>query len=215
MRWYNGLATVYHVPQTVTHRHEAGLMDTIGVIHGRFQVLHNDHLAYLLAAKARCEHLVVGITNPDPLLTREDAADPRRAKPTSNPLTYFERYVMVQAALRGAKVGNESFSVVPFPINIPELYRYYVPMDAVFFMTICDEWGRRKFDLLTAQGLKVEVMWERSPESKGLTGAQVRNRMIAGEPWEHLVPTSTADLVKRWGLEDRLRELGRDKDAVA
>ncbi len=175
-------------------------MDTIGVIHGRFQVLHNDHLAYLLAAKARCEHLVVGITNPDPFLTREDAADARRAKPTSNPLTYFERYVMVRAALLGASVGSESFSVVPFPINIPELYRYYVPMDAVFFMTICDEWGRRKFELLTAQGLKVEVMWERSPETKGLTGAQVRHRIIAGEPWEHLVPTRYLPISSRNGV---------------
>ncbi len=153
-------------------------------------------------------HLVVGITNPDPLLTREDAADARRAKPTSNPLTYFERYVMVRAALLEAGVVGEAFSVVPFPINIPELYRYYVPMDAVFFMTICDEWGRRKFDLLTAQGLKVEVMWERSPDTKGLTGAQVRRCIISGEPWEHLVPTSTANLVKKWGLKRRLEQLG-------
>jgi len=36
-----------------------------GVVHGRFQVLHNDHVKYLLAGKARCRHLVVGITNPD------------------------------------------------------------------------------------------------------------------------------------------------------
>ena len=43
-------------------------MHKIGVIHGRFQLLHNDHLKYLLAGKKRCEHLVVGITNPDPAL---------------------------------------------------------------------------------------------------------------------------------------------------
>jgi nicotinamide-nucleotide adenylyltransferase len=38
----------------------------LGVIHGRFQVLHNDHLRYILAGKELCRHLVVGITNPDP-----------------------------------------------------------------------------------------------------------------------------------------------------
>ncbi len=48
---------------------------TFGVIHGRFQILHNDHMRYLLAGKERCEHLVVGITNPDPTLVREDAAE--------------------------------------------------------------------------------------------------------------------------------------------
>jgi D-arabinose 5-phosphate isomerase GutQ len=37
----------------------------VGVIHGRFQILHNDHLKYLLAGKDLCRHLVIGITNPD------------------------------------------------------------------------------------------------------------------------------------------------------
>jgi glycerol-3-phosphate cytidylyltransferase-like family protein len=31
----------------------------VGVIHGRFQVLHNDHLKYLLLGKALFKHLVV------------------------------------------------------------------------------------------------------------------------------------------------------------
>jgi hypothetical protein len=98
-------------------------MHKLGVIHGRFQVLHNDHLRYLLAGKARCEHLVVGITNPDPILSREDDADPRRSTSMANPLTYFERYTMAKAVLIGEGVADDAFSVVPFPINIPELYR--------------------------------------------------------------------------------------------
>ena len=81
----------------------------VGVIHGRFQVLHNDHLKYLLAGKVRCKHLVVGITNPDPTLTREDSADPKRTRLISNPLTYFERYTMVGAALVEAGVSPRGF----------------------------------------------------------------------------------------------------------
>ena len=71
----------------------------VGVIHGRFQVLHNDHLRYLLAGKDLCRHLVVGITNPDPSLTREESADPHRSRPEANPLTYYERQALVRAAL--------------------------------------------------------------------------------------------------------------------
>ena len=48
------------------------MIEKTGVINGRLQVLHNDHLKYLLAGKKRCDHLVVGITNPDPTLTRKD-----------------------------------------------------------------------------------------------------------------------------------------------
>lgn len=180
-------------------------MTDFGVIHGRFQVLHNDHLKYLLAGKARCRHLVVGITNPDPILTKDDSTDPQRSDPTSNPLTFFERYQLVQASLEEANIVHEDFSVVPFPINFPDLYGYYVPLDAVFYLTIYDQWGRRKLDMFKSLGLKTEVMWEKRPDEKGLTGAQVRKLMALDESWEHLVPPSTARLLKLWKIPDRLR----------
>jgi hypothetical protein len=176
-----------------------------GVIHGRFQPLHNDHLTYLLAGKSRCQHLVVGITNPDPSSTREDPADPNRSKPSENPLTYYERYVMVRAVLIEAGVPWSSFSVVPLPINIPELYPCYVPIDAVFFLTIYDPWGTRKLRMLQSLGLRTEVMWERGPEQKGITAAEVRRRMTCDEPWEHLVPNAAVGLLKRWQIPERLK----------
>jgi len=178
-----------------------------GVIHGRFQVLHNDHLTYLLAGKARCRHMVVGVTNPDPLLTREDPADPSRHKPASNPLTYFERYIMVRRVLLEAGLSWEDFSIVPFPINHPELYRHYVPLDATFYLTIYDAWGVRKLEQFRALGLKTEVLWERPPHKKGLTAEAIRQAMIRGEPWKHRVPKATAELMEGWGIAERLREL--------
>jgi nicotinamide-nucleotide adenylyltransferase len=176
-----------------------------GVIHGRFQVLHNDHLKYLLAGKARCRHLVVGITNPDPTLTRAEAADPGRDRPGANPLSYFERYMLVRRSVVEAGLAYEDFSIVPFPVNCPELYRYYVPSDATFFLTIYDEWGRAKLERFRAQGLRVEVLWERPLEEKGLISAEIRRRMAAGEPWELLVPPDTVGLLKAWGIPARLR----------
>ncbi|MFH0824440.1 MAG: nicotinate-nucleotide adenylyltransferase [Pseudomonadota bacterium] len=177
----------------------------LGVIHGRFQILHNDHLEYLLAGKARCNHLVVGITNPDPSLTRDDPADSPRSRLSANPLTYFERYLMVGAVLSEAGVSRDDFSVVPFPINVPDLYHHYVPMDAVFFITICDAWGERKLELLESRGLRVDVMWRRTPSTKGLTGSNIRGLMIAGKQWDHLVPKSAASLIRTWGIEERLK----------
>ena len=88
-----------------------------------------------MAGKRHCRHLIVGITNPDPILSREDRADPARSTVSANPLTYFERYQIVAAALTDAGMGSHNFSVVPFPINLPGLYRL-VPLDSVFFITI-------------------------------------------------------------------------------
>ncbi len=176
-----------------------------GVIHGRFQILHNDHLTYLLAGKNECEHLVVGITNPDPNLTRSEESDPARSAPEANPLSFYERMLLVKCCLVDAGLREEDFSITPFPVNFPELYRIYVPLDAVFFLTIYDEWGRRKLEYFRSQGMRTHVLWNRTPESKGLSGAQVRQAMIRNDPWEHMVPESTAVLCKEWNIPGRLR----------
>jgi nicotinamide-nucleotide adenylyltransferase len=188
-------------------RKQGGALYPTGVVHGRFQILHNDHLKYLLAGKARCEHLIVGITNPDPSLTREDSTDPGRSAAKANPLTYFERYTMAGAALVESGLSREDFSIVPFPINVPDLYRYYMPADAVYFITIYDHWGERKLELLQSRGLNVDVLWCRTPETKGITGSEIRSRMIDGRPWEQFVPKSTAALVRAWGVAERIRQM--------
>jgi len=182
-------------------------MPHFGVIHGRFQVLHNDHLRYLLAGKERCEHLVVGITNPDPTLIREESSDPRRHLPLTNPLTYFERQWIVREALEEAGVPPSDFTIVPFPINLPKLYFYYVPREATYFLTIYDDWGRRKLERFKEIGLQTEVLWERSPQEKGLTGEEIRERILTQEPWERLVPPSTHQYLRLWRIPARIRSL--------
>jgi nicotinamide mononucleotide adenylyltransferase len=184
-------------------------MSEVGVIHGRFQVLHNDHLKYLLAGKSRCGHLVVGITNPDPILTRADPADPMRSQPASNPLTYYERQTMIREVLTDAGLTFLEFSIVPFPINLPGLYRCYVPLDGTFFLTIYDDWGRQKLKWFQSLGLTTEVLSIRRPEEKGLSASEIRRRMASGESWEHLVPRATARLMKRWDIPGRVRGLSR------
>ena len=181
-----------------------------GVIHGRFQVLHNDHLVYLLAGMELCRHLVVGITNPDPLLTRNEDADPKRSDPSANPLTYFERYLMVRAVMEEAGIEPSRLSVVPFPINMPELYRYYVPLDALFFLTIYDEWGKRKLEYFASLGLRTHVLRHVSGDQKGLSATGIRRRMASNEPWEDMVPPAAADLLKKWDIPARLRETGQN-----
>lgn len=178
-----------------------------GVIHGRFQVIHNDHMRYLMAGKNLCRHLVVGITNPDPSLTKVENTDLERNSPLANPLTYYERYVLMNTALEAEGLMRNDFSVVPFPINFPERYQYYVPLDAVFFLTIYDEWGNKKLEYFQGQGLRTHVLWEVPREKKGISASEVRELMINRKPWEHLVPQSVAALMKKWNISDRLKKM--------
>ena len=179
----------------------------VGVIHGRFQVLHNDHMQYLLAGKSLCKHLVVGVTNPDPTLVKEEQTDRHRSSDLANPLTYFERYRLLRAALAEAGVDLTDFSIVPMPISMPELYRHYVPLDAVFFLSIYDEWGRRKKGYFESLGLKVHVLWEVSADKKGISGSDVRLRMVRGQSWEDAVPNSVAVLLREWDIPERLKKI--------
>ncbi len=181
----------------------------IGVIHGRFQVLHNDHIKYLLAGKQLCNHLIVGITNPDPFLTRDSKANPHRSTSLANPLTYYERYVMLRVALLEQGLIYSEFSIVPFPINIPELIKYYVPIDAVFFLTIYDDWGRQKKKFLESLGLKIHVLWEVTLENKGLSSSDIREAMINRESWEHFLPLSVVRLMNKWEIPLRLIKISK------
>ncbi len=182
-----------------------------GVIHGRFQVLHNDHLAYLIAGHSECEHLVVGITNPDCREALAEDVDPDRSRADANPLTYYERMIMVKCALYDCGLHEADFSVTPLPISFPEQYWQYVPQNALYLLTIYDDWGRRKLEYFQSQGLRTYVLWEISEDCKGLSAARVRQAMAQGEPWEHLVPKSTALLCKAWRVPQRLQQLAEHK----
>jgi cytidyltransferase-like protein len=177
----------------------------IGVVHGRFQPLHLDHLKYILAAAEHCDNLFVGITNPDPELSAYHESDPQRSRTAANPFSYWERLLMIRASLPEAGINLSKFDVVPFPINRPELLRNYVPDKATFYMTIYDEWGHHKRDILLSQKFNVEVLWQRDQSLKGITATMVREYIAAGDDWEKFVPKGTAQIIKRFHLDERIR----------
>ena len=181
------------------------MREPVGIVHGRFQLFHNDHLKFVLAAKERCKHLLVGICNPDQSLTAYTPANPHRSSLQANPFTYFERYQMIQGALLAAGLSADEFDIVPFPINYPELIPNYVPMDARFYLTIYDRWGREKEEKLCAMGCDVEVLWEVDPADKGLSGSDIRRLIRCGDDWAPYVPGFVYRYVTEKGIDKRIR----------
>jgi nicotinamide-nucleotide adenylyltransferase len=171
-------------------------------------------MKYLLAGKSLCGHLVIGITNPDPSHIKEEQADRGRSGKSANPLTYFERYRLLRAAMVEAGIAWEDFSLVPLPISMPNLYRCYVPLDAVFFLTIYDDWGRQKKNYFESLGLRVHVLWEARLEEKGISGSDVRLKMVRDQSWEGAVPASVALLLKRWDIPERLKRIMREEPSL-
>ena len=162
------------------------------MIHGRFQPFHNGHLEYLRGAAARCEELFVGITNPDPRRIKEEPSDPLRHLPESNPFTYVERLLMIEAV--AADEGIDAH-VIPFPVNEPELWPAYVPPGVTQYLRLFSEWGGTKLERLRAAGYEVVVLDEGA--EKEISGADVRAALREGREWEHLVPPGVAALLRQ------------------
>lgn len=182
-------------------------MDKVGVIHGRFQMLHIGHMEYLLAGKERCEYLIIGITNPDSHLTKYSDANPHRSNALANPLSYYERFQMICAAMTEAGIKRSEFDIVPFPINYPELIFNYAPSSAKYYMTIYDEWSKEKEEALRQLGCDIEVMWIRTNLEKVTSGSEVRKCIVQNEPWKHLVPKAVFDYVVQNGIDERIRRM--------
>jgi len=184
----------------------------VGVIHGKFQLLHKGHMEYLLEGKRRCDFLYIGITNPDVLLTKEHVTDKNRSNPKSNPFMYYERMEMIRDALLEEGIKKDEFEIVPFPINIPELLKFYIPMDATFFITIYDEWGWHKYNLLKKMDLIIDLMWVREMSERYTSGTEVRNLIANNKEWEYLVPNSVVKYIKEKELDKRIHRIFNDKN---
>ncbi|MDX6646056.1 MAG: hypothetical protein QOK40_1783 [Miltoncostaeaceae bacterium] len=163
-----------------------------GMIHGRFQPFHLGHLEYLSAAAARCDRLLVGITNPDRLHMRAEPEDPTRHLPGANPFTYTERLLMATAAAAAAGIGP--VHVIPFPIGEPPVWPDYVPAGTVQFLRVLSPWGAAKLQRLRGAGYEVVVL--EAGAGKEVSGEQVRAAMRAGGDWEALVPPAVADVIR-------------------
>jgi cytidyltransferase-like protein len=164
---------------------------TLGMIHGRFQPFHNGHLEYLLGAAARSEMVFVGITNPDPSRIKEEPSDPLRHLPESNPFSYVERLLMVQAVADDEGIRTH---VIPFPVNEPELWDAYVPRGVTQYLRLFSDWGGTKLDRMREAGYEVEILDQGA--EKQLSGADVRAAMREGTDWESLVPPAVARVIK-------------------
>lgn len=172
-----------------------------GLVLGRLQPLHLGHIEYLEAARSQCDHLVIGVTNPNTSVLLHDAADPKRSLGENNPFSYFDRQQMVAASLIELGWQYNDFSIVPAPINTPDEMVPYVPRPDVttVFITVYDDWGDRKADLIGNLGYQVEILWRRTMADRLTSGTAIRNSIRTGAPWRDLVPKAVARYLDQSG----------------
>jgi cytidyltransferase-like protein len=156
---------------------------------GRFQPFHVGHLNYLRTVAAKPQRFIVGITNPDPTVIREEQGSEHRHRLDSNPFTYFERQVMIRETLRDEGISEDRYTIIPFPVSVPELWKYYIPEHVVLYMPVFSEWEARKAQRFRDLGHEVVVL---DALSRPPSATEVRERIAGGEDWRALVPAGVA-----------------------
>ena len=160
-----------------------------GMIHGRFQPFHLEHLRYFRIAWERSENILVGITNADPSTIVEDELSDHRHLAEENPFSFTDRLMMIRETLRDEGYDMERIFIVPFPIHHPELWPYYVPPGTVMFVIAYSPWERQKAERLRRAGFEVIV---EDGLSRTIGGQHIRKLLASGGDWQHLVPSAVA-----------------------
>jgi len=165
-----------------------------GMIHGRFQPFHNGHLEYLGLAEVRCETLLIGITNPDPAQIAEESTSAHRHRAESNPFTFFERLRMIRETIIDSAIDPGRVIIIPFPVNLPQRWRYYVPRDVVHYVRVFSEWEQTKVDRLREAGYQTEIL--QPGITKAIEATDVRRLLDTGGDWESMVPAGVARVLR-------------------
>ncbi|MCR4962486.1 MAG: nicotinate-nucleotide adenylyltransferase, partial [Firmicutes bacterium] len=83
----------------------------------------------------------------------------------------------------------------------------YAPKEAMYYLTVYDQWGEEKKKTLESLGCRVEVMWRRTDADRFTSGTEVRRRIAGGQAWRDLVPPFVYHYMKEHGIDERIRAL--------
>lgn len=184
-------------------------MEKIGIIHGRFQAFHNGHLQYILNGIDHCDHIFIGITNYDIYEEKPyNHYDSVRANRSSNPFSFYHRFMMIKNSLLESHISIDKFDIVPFPIEYPNKICQYVPMNGIFFIALLDEWDRRKLDIFKSLEVKTEVLHPPIlfPNENRISGTLVRNNIRQDMEWKNLVPNAVYNYIIDNNLIDLVKK---------
>jgi nicotinamide-nucleotide adenylyltransferase len=160
---------------------------------GRFQPFHNGHLTVIDRITKEADELIIGI------------GSAQLSHDLENPFTAGERVLMITRALEGL---NKPFYVIPIEdIKRNALWVAHIISMTPPFETVYTS-NPLVIRLFSEVGMPVcsPSMFERESHS----GTSIRERMRAGEPWEHLVPEPVAKVIAEVHGIDRIRDLDRE-----
>jgi len=164
---------------------------------GRFQPLHLGHMDAIRQSLKNRDMLIIAIGSGEQNFRPE------------NPLTAGERIEMVKAALDEEKIPPGKYLIIPIAnISNFALWPAYVDFFLPVYETLCTgsdvvKCLYKSYNAIRKKPYKIFNIRKNLP----ITSTQIRKLMLKGKKWEHLVPKSTASLLKKWDIVNRLKSV--------
>jgi nicotinamide-nucleotide adenylyltransferase len=127
-----------------------------------------------------------------------------------NPFTAGERITMIRLALDEAKIDASKYYLIPLrDLRIHDLWvAHVISQTPRFEVVFSNEPVTSR--LFKEAGFKVDPLPFYNREAYSAT--EIRERVVRGESWDKLVPTSVASYIKRIFGDERLLELATSDD---
>ena len=170
-------------------------MGKVGFYIGRFQPVHKGHVHAVKFILGKVDEVIIGIGS------AQFSHEPE------NPFTAGERFTMLRLALDEAGIDRRLYAIIPVPdtqihsIWVAQVLSYTPKFDVVFTN---DPLSRQLF---MEAGFQVEGI--SFLERDRYAATYVREKILNGEDWEHLVPKSVAEYIKHIGGIERIRNLAK------
>lgn len=185
----------------IKNKSDSKPMYDLGMVHGRFQPFHHEHLEYVLWGLSNSKKCIIAITQPDITHLSETHGAVHRAKPEGNPFTFEERKKMITLSLQRLGIENDKYEIIQFDVdNMADSFQKHSLIDIkpVQFVKVYSEWEIYKKTQLNELGYQVVEINESHKEfaTKNVTGTLVRELINANRNWIDYVPFGTQKVVK-------------------
>ena len=169
-----------------------------GLLIGRFQPFHLGHLECVKYVLKSVPEIIIAI------------GSAQFSHTLHNPFTAGERITMIRLALDEAKINSEQYYLIPIrDLRIHDLWvSHLVSQTPKFEAVFSNEPVTSR--LFKEAGFRVEPIPFYDRETYSST--EIRERVVNGDSWEKLVPSSVAGYIKSISGEERLRELTLSDD---
>jgi len=170
---------------------------TLAIMVGRFQPVHKGHIEVVRQILQEVDELIIGVGSSQEGYTFE------------NPFTADERVLMIEKALKEARVDRSRIHIVQIPdVHDDKRWAPHVVSLSPEFSVVYsgNPWVQRLF-----KEAGYEVRAPPPFRRKEYQGMEIRDRMLRGEKWEHLVPESVLDMMRKINAVERIEKVSKKK----